>query len=132
MNAEIGHRILEANPNLSVDVHKPTHEVSVEVRDKAYVYAGEIIECGTLKQVYKNVSHPYTQGLFDSLPDITHHGERTRLKPIQGLMPDPVELPEGCKFADRCPYAEERCRQKAVPLQDLGEGHLIRCLKPLK
>ena len=69
----------------------------------AVVYAGEIIEIGTLADIFEHPAHPYTKGLFKALPDI-HQQEKRRLEPIQGLMPDPTKLPEGCAFAPAlCP-----------------------------
>ena len=68
---------------------------------------------------------PYTKGLFGSLPSLdkkTH-----RLKPIAGLMPDPANLPEGCKFHPRCPYADETCRTQEPMTTELSPGHLVRC-----
>lgn len=105
-----------------------THDLGVvaEMCDKiAVVYAGEIVEYGTARQIYKETSHPYTQGLFESLPSLT--GEETRLKPIMGMMPDPSNLPSGCYFHPRCPYADSTCAECRQPLRDIGNGHLVRC-----
>ncbi len=106
-----------------------THDLGVvaETCDKvAIMYAGEIVETGSLEQVFEHVGHPYTQGLFDSLPNL--EVETERLKPIQGLMPDPMKLPEGCKFHPRCPYAAEACRTKAPPVVEVESGHMVRCV----
>ena len=105
-----------------------THDLGVvaETCDKvAIMYAGEIVEYGDLRNIFKETAHPYTKGLFGSLPSLdkkTH-----RLKPIAGLMPDPSNLPEGCKFNPRCPYADERCRTQAPEAVELSPGHLVRC-----
>jgi len=107
-----------------------THDLGIiaEVSDNvAIVYAGEIIEYGTLEQIYDHTAHPYTKGLFGSIPHL--HEDVDRLTPIEGLMPDPTALPSGCKFHPRCPYAAEECRGQAVPMEDLGGGHLCRCLR---
>ena len=72
-------------------------------------------------------AHPYTIGLFESLPSLT--GEETRLKPIMGMMPDPSNLPSGCYFHPRCPYADKRCEECKPELLDIGGGHLVRCGK---
>ena len=69
----------------------------------AIMYAGEIVESGTIAEVFDHPHHPYTIGLFGSIPSLDETAEK--LKPIQGQMPDPTELPEGCAFAPRCPYA---------------------------
>ena len=107
-----------------------THDLGVvaEMCDKiAVVYAGEIVEYGTARQIYKETAHPYTIGLFESLPSLT--GEETRLKPIKGMMPDPSNLPSGCCFHPRCPYADQECRNDRPKLLDAGGGHLVRCSK---
>lgn len=92
-----------------------THDlgVVVEVCDKvAVMYAGEIIEYGTLDAIYKNTKHPYTKGLFGSIPDLDE--DTDRLNPIPGSMPDPTDLPSsGCKFSDRCPTRTEICKNKS-------------------
>lgn len=111
-----------------------THDLGVvaEMCDRvAVIYSGEVVEMGTLRQVYKHTAHPYTQGLFDSLPDI-HDEESQRLRPINGMMPDPTIPITGCAFAERCPYHSEECDSGRTPLTDLGDGHLVRCCKPLK
>jgi peptide/nickel transport system ATP-binding protein len=90
------------------------------------LYAGEIIEFGTLRQVFENPSHPYTQGLFASIPDLAVNTER--LKPIRGAPPDPTHLPPGCKFMPRCPRAVEKC-ESPVGAVDLGDGHKCMCLQ---
>ena len=105
-----------------------THDLGVvaETCDcVAIMYAGEIVEYGDLDQIYNQTSHPYTQGLFNSLPSLDEDVDR--LKPIRGLMPDPANLPAGCKFHPRCPYADELCATQAPELKDLGGGHLCRC-----
>ena len=105
-----------------------THDLGVvaETCDKvAIMYAGEIVEYGDLRNIFKETAHPYTKGLFGSLPSLdkkTH-----RLKPIAGLMPDPANLPEGCKFHPRCPYADETCRTQEPMTTELSPGHLVRC-----
>lgn len=104
-----------------------THDLGVvaQVCDKvAIMYAGEIVESGSLEDVFNNPKHPYTHGLFDSIPSLD--SEVTRLKPIKGLMPDPTDLPSGCKFHPRCPYAKSACSVE-IP-KFVGNGHKTRCL----
>ena len=105
-----------------------THDLGVlaEICDRvAIMYAGEIVEIGTLEDVYDHVSHPYTQGLFDSIPRLDI--KMDTLKPIKGLMPDPSNLPTGCKFHPRCPYATERCTQENPGHFEVSPGHLVKC-----
>ncbi len=107
-----------------------THDLGVvaETCDKvAVIYAGEIIESGTLEQIFDHVAHPYTVGLFGSLPSLDKDVER--LSPIPGLMPDPTDLPKGCKFAPRCAEATERCHEACPQMTELEAGHMVRCFK---
>ena len=91
----------------------------------AVMYAGEVVESGTAKEIFLGEKHhPYTQGLFGSLPDLNH--ETRRLSPIDGLMPDMTQVPEGCKFAPRCPHCTEQCRTCRPQLKGT-EDHSIRC-----
>lgn len=107
-----------------------THDLGVVAEvceDVAVVYAGRIVEKGTADDVFNHMRHPYTEGLFDSLPNLKERGEK--LVPIQGLMPDPSDLPPGCAFAPRCPYATEDC-STAVPKLEAVDGsstHFAAC-----
>ena len=91
------------------------------------MYAGEFIETGTLEDIFTgDKHHPYTEGLFGSIP--TMNDSINRLSPIPGLMPDPSNLPTGCYFSPRCPYATEECK-KYHP-DDMVEGtHTIKCFR---
>ena len=105
-----------------------THDLGVvaETCDRvAIMYAGEIIESGNLEDIFEGTAHPYTRGLFDSLPSLDN--SVTRLKPIQGLMPDPANLPQGCKFHTRCPYVTDRCCTEVPAATEITPGHLTRC-----
>ncbi len=105
-----------------------THDFGIVAEtcdDVAVVYAGEIIESGTLRDIFKHPTHPYTIGLFDSIPDIK--SDTARLKPIPGLPPDPSNLPEGCHFSPRCPKATEECRTMKIGLTEISPGHFCRC-----
>ncbi len=106
-----------------------THDLGVvaEACDKvAIMYAGEIVEFADIKNLFENPSHPYTEGLFGSIPNLDEDVDR--LKPIKGLMPDPTNLPTGCKFHPRCPYATEICKTKEPESIDIGNGHKVKCL----
>ncbi|MGL5000209.1 MAG: ABC transporter ATP-binding protein [Cetobacterium sp.] len=105
-----------------------THDLGVvaQVCDKvAIMYAGEIVESGTLYDIFENPKHPYTHGLFDSIPSLDE--EVTRLKPIKGLMPDPTNLPSGCRFHPRCPHVQDEC-SKTIPRISIENNHRVRCL----
>ncbi|MCI9501809.1 MAG: ABC transporter ATP-binding protein [Hungatella sp.] len=106
-----------------------THDLGIvaEICDQvAVMYAGRIVEEGTLEAVFEETMHPYTEGLFNSLPNINKRTEE--LKPIPGLMPDPTDLPEGCSFAPRCPYATDDCAREVPELKDMGNGHKVACV----
>ena len=105
-----------------------THDLGVvaETCDNvAIMYAGEVMEYGTLEDIFDRTMHPYTEGLFGSLPSLDEDVDR--LKPIVGLMPDPANLPEGCAFHPRCPYADKTCATVHPELKEIGPGHFCRC-----
>lgn len=105
-----------------------THDLGVVAQtcDRvAIMYAGEIIEIGTAQNIFEaERHHPYTVGLFASIPDM--HNTSRRLNPIEGLMPDPTDLPTGCKFHTRCKYCVDRCVQEAPACYEKGM-HVIKC-----
>lgn len=106
-----------------------THDLGVVAEvcdDVAVIYAGEIVESGSKEDIFDYPSHPYTKGLFAALPDLESEAER--LEPIWGLPPDPTNLPKGCSFQPRCPYAVEECGKK-IPLKEVSPGHFCRCCK---
>ena len=105
-----------------------THDLGIvaEICDEvSVVYAGRVVEHGTLADVFDNTRHPYTEGLFNSLPNIENQVEK--LKPIRGLMPDPTDLPLGCPFYPRCDHAMEICRTKKPPKVYRNETHFVEC-----
>ena len=106
-----------------------THDLGIvaEVCDEVSVmYAGRVVEHGTLEDIYEHTAHPYTEGLFHSIPNIDARAHR--LIPIPGLMPDPTDLPPGCPFAPRCSYAVEEC-SKALPATiQLSDTHSVSCI----
>ena len=91
----------------------------------AVMYAGKIVEYGTLEDIFNHTMHPYTEGLFNSLPRINQKGHK--LIPIPGLMPDPTKLPVGCAFEPRCKYATEACRNKPVENRQVSDTHTVMC-----
>lgn len=106
-----------------------THDLGVvaDICDTvAIMYAGRIIEYGTLEDIFDHFKHPYTEGLFGSLPNLQKRHEK--LKPIKGLMPDPSNLPEGCYFHPRCKYATEACKKNRPKRTYLSDTHYVECL----
>ena len=106
-----------------------THDLGVvaEICDRvAIIYAGQIVEQGTLEEIYENTKHPYTKGLFASLPDMSSKAHR--LHPIKGLMPDPANLPSGCPFHPRCDHARPECARRTPVRTEVTPGHFVNCL----
>ena len=105
-----------------------THDLGIVAEscdNVAVMYAGRIIEMGTLDEVFNKTKHPYTEGLFNSLPNINDYD--SKLKPIPGLMPDPANLPKGCAFAERCSYATDACRAKIPEKRYFSDTHFVCC-----
>ena len=128
IQAQVLDMMRELKEKLNTSMLLITHDLGVvaEICDKvAIMYAGEIVEYGVLRHIFQEVAHPYTKGLFNSLPSLDK--EVRRLEPIRGLMPDPASLPEGCKFHPRCPYADSCCQTREPPLKEVAPGHLVRC-----
>jgi peptide/nickel transport system ATP-binding protein len=105
-----------------------THDLGVvaEVCDHvAIMYAGSVVEYGDVQNLYNNPQHPYTRGLFGSIPSLDD--ELDRLNPIKGLMPDPTDLPPGCRFHPRCPMAKDICSQQTPEITTIQDGHRVNC-----
>lgn len=105
-----------------------THDLGIvaEICDEvSVVYGGRVVEHGTLEDVFNGTKHPYTEGLFGSLPNI--NSRAAMLKPIQGLMLDPTEEPAGCPFAPRCTYAVDECFQSKPPRIEFSDTHYCEC-----
>lgn len=133
IQAQVLDIIKELQEKLNTAMIMITHDLGIvaEVCDNvAVVYAGEIVEFGSLEEIFAHPSHPYTVGLFGSLPDINSKVER--LSPIAGMPPDPSNLPEGCAFSPRCPHATEECKKTKVELKNIGGTHVCRCLRNKK
>ena len=106
-----------------------THDLGVVAKvcdSVAVMYAGRIVEYGTLEDVFNTPMHPYTEGLFNSLPNI--HEEAAELIPIPGLMPDPTKLPPGCAFEPRCRYAVEECKEPCT-MRSVTDTHMLLCTR---
>lgn len=106
-----------------------THDLGVvaEVCDSvAIMYAGSVVEHSTTPRLFETPRHPYTRGLFNSIPSLDE--EVPRLKPIKGLMPDPTNLPPGCRFHPRCPQAIDLCSTRSPAHTDLNPEHHVQCM----
>ena len=130
IQAQILDLMRELRQRLNTSMLLITHDFGVvaEMCERcAVMYAGEIVELGTVEQIFENPLHPYTVGLFESLPDLERDTER--LKPIKGLMPNPMDLPAWCSFADRCGQCGNQCMEKDPALREMEPGHFVRCLR---
>ena len=127
IQAQVLRMMKELKDRLNTAMIMITHDMGIVAQtcDKvAVMYAGEILEFGTLEDVFTgDKHHPYTDSLFGAIPDID--SREKRLKPIDGLMPDPTDLPEGCPFSPRCKFCDERCSRK--PSYAVNGTHRIKC-----
>ena len=133
LDVTIQAQVLELMKRLKVELNTSmimiTHDLGIvaDICDKvAIMYAGNIVESGDKYELFRNPKHPYTIGLFNSIPDIEKDEER--LKPIQGIMPDPADLPPGCPFHPRCDMAMPECSSKEPPSVHLEGTHYVKCL----
>ena len=130
IEAQILEILKQLRDNYDTSILLITHNFGLvaEIADKIGVmYAGEMIEMGDVYEIFKNPIHPYTKLLMQALPRITkNHG---RLTTIEGSVPRITEKKEECRFANRCPYATDKCRNQEPPLVVLGNGHSYRCFK---
>jgi peptide/nickel transport system ATP-binding protein len=128
IQAQVLMMIRELRDRLGTSMLMITHDLGIVAKicdEVAVMYAGEIIESGTVFDIFTNTRrHPYTQGLFDSIPSLSSRS--SRLQPIQGLMPDPSNLPEGCYFAPRCKHCMEICT-KEHPRKVTEGTHTLLC-----
>ncbi len=105
-----------------------THNLGIVAKmcdQLAVMYAGRLVESGSVLSVFNAPAHPYTKALLNSIPRMNDRDQR--LTAIAGQPPDLAALPRGCAFAPRCPQSLDRCRGEAPPAVDLGEGRMARC-----
>ena len=112
-----------------------THDLGVinEMADDVVVmYCGQVVEQAPAKLIFTDCaqSHPYTEGLMFSIPRL--NDDRSKLDPIPGVVPHPLDLPKGCKFAPRCKYCTQKCIDEEPELMQVAEGQLVRCFYPNK
>lgn len=128
IQAQVIELMVKLKKQLNASMLIITHDLGVvaEICDKvAIMYAGEIVEYGTLEQIYRNPTHPYTKGLFSCIPSISE--KIRRLNPIKGLMPDPTNLPKGCSFHPRCSCKTQNCELNNPLGVVLKDGHYVKC-----
>lgn len=128
IQAQVLQMINELKTAMNTAMIMITHDLGIVAQtcdDVAVMYAGEIIEYGQMTDIFDGQAHhPYTEGLFGAIPSLTSDADR--LYTINGLMPDPTQLPTGCKFRPRCPNAFEKCVQ-SPPNISISDTHAIRC-----
>jgi oligopeptide/dipeptide ABC transporter ATP-binding protein len=110
-----------------------THDLGViaeMARRVVVMYAGKVMEVGTVLEIFRESRHPYTLGLKESIPRLATKG--VRLKVIPGRVPDPLDFPSGCRFSDRCKYAEYRCDNESIAMREVSDGHWVRCWKDVR
>jgi peptide/nickel transport system ATP-binding protein len=128
IQAQVLETINDLRARLNTAMLLITHDLGVVAQNcdhAAVIYAGEIVEYGTVRELFKDMRHPYTVGLFTSIPSLDR--DVRRLVPIEGLMPDPMDLPEGCKFCTRCAYAQDICRERHPQMTEVAGEHKVRC-----
>ena len=111
-----------------------THDLGVineMADDVAVMYCGQVVEKASARTIFSDckMSHPYTEGLMFSIPRLD---SKDKIEPIPGVVPHPLALPKGCKFAPRCKYCTKKCMEEEPELKDMGNGQLIRCFYPEK
>src|SRR5690625_80866 len=128
IQAQILELIKDLQQEFGMSVIMITHDLGVVAETCDYVavmYAGQVVEYQDVKSLFKNPQHPYTVGLIKSIP--RHDQDVDELEPIRGVVPDPSELPVGCKFAPRCPFATELCHNNAPELLKQENEREVRC-----
>jgi peptide/nickel transport system ATP-binding protein len=108
-----------------------THDLGViaEIADHvAVMYGGRIVESAPVEELFKNPSHPYTKGLLSSIPRLDG-ASKVRLETIEGMVPSLHDMPEGCRFENRCPYSDDGCTKQRPPVTKIGPSHMASCLR---
>lgn len=130
IQAQILDLMLELMKKINTSIILITHDLGVvaEVCDEVNVmYAGKIVEKGDVFGIFDNPSHPYTWGLLRSIPRIGKKGKAKKLYTIKGMVPNLIDPPPGCRFADRCDKARGICCEEEPPFTTIEEGHFVKC-----
>ena len=131
IQAQILHEMRQLKTKLNTAILLITHDMGVvaEMADQVMVmYAGEIVEYGTAEDVFDHPTHPYTKGLLKSIPRLDAD-DSEELFTIEGVVPALNEFGMGCRFANRCPYAQDVCAAQAPQLTGIAEHHSVRCCR---
>ncbi len=128
IQAQVLELMKDLKEKLKMSMLMITHDLGVVAEvcdDVAIMYAGRIVEQGSLEEIFMQTQHPYTEGLFNSIPDIDDR--KAELKPIRGLMSDPYNLPDGCSFCERCNYKMDICKTTKPDKIYFTETHFAEC-----
>jgi peptide/nickel transport system ATP-binding protein len=131
IQAQILDLMLSLQRELGMAIVLITHDLGViaQVCDEVVVmYAGRVAEQGPVEEIFRRPTHPYTRGLLASIPRLTT-ARKSRLPTIEGAVPSLAEMPPGCRFQNRCPFVEQRCRDTRPPLEEISPGHAVSCLR---
>ena len=137
IQAQILKLMNELKRDLNTAIMFITHDLGVinqMADDVAVMYCGQVVEQAPVEYIFQSkgkYQHPYTEGLLKSIPSLTSD-RGTRLDAIPGSVPNPFDLPKGCRFAPRCKYATDKCRNEMPELKSVGENQMIRCFYPSK
>jgi oligopeptide/dipeptide ABC transporter ATP-binding protein len=131
IQAQILELLRELQARLAMSILLITHDLGVVAENAEHVvvmYAGRVVESAPVREIFAAPTHPYTRGLLDSVPGAGLRRER-RLRAIEGIVPDLLRLPPGCRFTDRCPMRIARCLEEEPMLIDVGRGRSSRCFR---
>ena len=131
IQAQILTLIQDLQKEMGMAVILITHDLGVIAEtcdDVIVMYAGRVAEQGAVADIFEHPTHPYTRGLLASIPRLTGR-RKTRLNTIEGLVPGLRDMPAGCRFVNRCPHAQPRCSEAVPPLESVGPGHDVSCLR---
>lgn len=131
IQAQILELMKELKDEFNTAIMLITHDLGVvaEVCDQvAVMYAGRVVEYSNVQTIFSRPQHPYTWGLLKSIPKLDEKVER--LMTIEGVVPSPLDLPQGCTFNPRCRFATDKCRQEMPEIQEIKSGHSVRCWYP--
>ncbi len=130
IQAQILHLLKEIQKGMGMAVMLITHDLGVvsEIADRvAVMYAGRMVEVAPIELLFGQMRHPYTKGLLDSIPQLQE--KKNRLNAIPGQVPNPMDLPVGCKFHPRCYLMIEECKKEEPPLLKVNGDHYSRCIR---
>jgi oligopeptide/dipeptide ABC transporter ATP-binding protein len=131
IQAQILDLMLSLQRELGMAIVLITHDLGVIAQvcdDVVVMYAGQVAEQGTVEDIFRKPTHPYTRGLLASVPRLTTL-RKSRLPTIEGAVPMLNEMPPGCRYQNRCPYAEPRCGAARPPLDSMSETHAVSCIR---